>query len=257
MMSDRIRKLRHFWNFWVEPVLPVRQAFHRIPDYRSYIDQWQHYQKMNFAEQLRFEDSYPCLTDKQNSTPIDPHYFYQAIWAANHIAALQDRIHIDIGSDVRYVSMLTAIKEVVFVDIRPLLAKIPNFSCISADILTLPFADKSIKSLSCLHVVEHIGLGRYGDKLNPAGTRQACSELNRVIAPGGSLLISLPIGKPRVQFNAHRIHDPHRVLEYLPDLELQEFSLVDDDGKFWPHADLSQGESSLYACGLYWFQRPI
>lgn len=256
-MSEQFKKLRHFWHYWVEPILPVKQAFHRIPDYRRYLDHWQHYQKMRLAEQLRFEDSYPCLTDKQNSTPIDPHYFYQAVWAANHIAALQDRIHIDIGSDVRYVSMLTAFKEVFFVDIRPLLAKIPNFSCASADILTLPFADQSIKSLSCLHVVEHIGLGRYGDALNPSGTRQACSELNRIIAPGGSLFISIPIGKPRVQFNAHRIHEPHRILEYMPDLALQEFSLVDDRGKFWPQADISQAEGSLYACGLYWFQRPL
>jgi hypothetical protein len=42
-------------------------------------------------------------------------------------------------------------------------------------------------SLSGLHVAEHIGLGRYAAPLKPHGTRQACVDSQRVLAPAGNL----------------------------------------------------------------------
>ena len=67
-------------------------------------------------------------------------------------------------------------------------------------------------------MAEHIGLGRYGDPLDPLGTRKAAAELQRVLAPGGQLLFSLPVGRPRVEFNAHRVHDPHEVASWFDGL---------------------------------------
>ncbi len=46
---------------------------------------------------------------------------------------------------------------------------------------------------SCMHTIEHIGLGRYGDPLDAVGDQTALSELQRVVAPGGSLLIVVPV----------------------------------------------------------------
>src|SRR5262249_35488597 len=156
------------------------------------------------------------------STPFDAHYFYQAVWAMERIARCRAGMHIDIGSDIKFVGMLTTHLPVTFIDIRPLKAQVMQLSSLAADITNLPFRDGSIQSLSSLHVAEHIGLGRYGDALNPSGTRQACIELARVLAIGGNLFFSTPIGRERVCFNAHRIHNPTRILNYFGALELVE-----------------------------------
>jgi hypothetical protein len=58
-----------------------------------------------------------------------------------------------------------------------------------------------------MHVIEHIGLGRYGEALDPDGDLKAIRELVRVLAAGGNLLVVVPVGRPRIQFNAHRIYD--------------------------------------------------
>jgi len=47
-----------------------------------------------------------------------------------------------------------------------------------------------------MNVVEHVGLGRYGEPLDPEGDIKAMRELRRVLAPGGSLLFVVPVGRP-------------------------------------------------------------
>jgi SAM-dependent methyltransferase len=156
-----------------------------------------------------------------------------------------------------FVNLLSAILPVTFVDYRPLSARMEGLTNCSGDIRSLPFPDESIKSLSCLHVAEHIGLGRYGDPLNPQGTRQACAELQRVLAPGGNLYFALPVGKARVCFNAHRIHTPETIMEYFIGLELVEFSGVQDDGRYVADVGLDEFNESLYSCGMFWFRKRL
>jgi hypothetical protein len=108
---------------------------------------------------------------------------------------------------------------------------------------------------SGLHVAEHVGLGRYGDPLDPDGTRKAAFELKRVVAPGGSLFFALPVGKPRLCFNAHRIHAAETICDYFSGLDLVEFSGVHDDGRFVEQVELSEFRQSKYACGMFWFKK--
>ena len=121
----------------------------------------------------------------------------------------------------------------------------------------MPLASGSVASLSCLHVAEHIGLGRYGDPLNPQGTVHAARELSRVLAPGGNLYFAVPVGKPRLCFNGHRIHAADTICRYFSDLELVEFSGVHDDGRFVEKARLSEFSDSDYACGMFWFRKAV
>ena len=116
-------------------------------------------------------------------------------------------------------------------------------------------ANRSVPSVSCLHVTEHIGLGRYGDPLIADGTRLACAELQRVLAPGGHLFFAVPVGKERICFNAHRIHAPETIVGYFHELELLEFSGVTDQGYYGAHLDLRDFSKNCYACGLFWFKR--
>jgi len=252
-----LRVLQHFWVRWVRPVLPLDRVAGTVRSYIDYLYAWRRYGRLPGAEPVRFCDSFPRLQDAVSRTPFDAHYGYQAVWAMKRIAQCNVSQHVDIGSDVGYVTMLSTHLPVVFVDIRPVNVEVETrFTCVAGSLLSLPFRDDSIQSLSCLHVAEHVGLGRYGDPLNPKGTRLVCVELARVLAPGGNLYLSVPIGKPRVCFNAHRIHSPQQILDYFQNLQVIEFSAVNDRGDLVLRADLEEMATAKYSCGLFWFRRP-
>jgi hypothetical protein len=146
--------------------------------------------------------------------------------------------------------------EVEFIDIRPIQTNLRELIPRSGSILALDYQDNSVQSLSCLHVIEHIGLGRYGDTLDAQGSIKAANELERVLLPGGRLYLSLPIGRERVCFNAHRVHSPFSVLNMFRELTLVEFSWVDDDGKFHEQASCDDAREQDYACGMFLFEKP-
>jgi SAM-dependent methyltransferase len=205
--------------------------------------------------QPRLAESYPCLTDWVPSTPFDPHYFFQGAWLARQLKQTGPSLHVDVGSSVMMISVLSAQVPTVFVDYRPLRAHLPNLISIAGDIQRLPFADNSVASLSSLHVIEHIGLGRYGDPLDPEGSAKAARELTRVLAPGGKLYVSVPTGRDRVCFNAHRVFSPGLLKALFAGLGGGEFALVDDGGRFLPRADEAQAAQLEYGCGMYVFTK--
>src|SRR3989344_3036888 len=157
----------------------------------------------NFS--LETANLYPRLFDNTSGTPIDPVYFYQNTWCAKKIFEAKPKHHYDVGSSAEFVGTISQFAPTTMVDIRPLGVTLPQLSFVKGDILHLPFKDSELYSLSSLCVIEHIGLGRYGDTLDPYGSEKACYELIRVLAQNGSLYISLPIDSDnRVYFNAHR-----------------------------------------------------
>jgi SAM-dependent methyltransferase len=227
-----------------------------LAGYVWYLRDWRRYSRLPGAEPLRWIDSMPQVHDRTATTPFDAHYFYLNGWAMRRIVALAPPSHLDIGSAVTFVSLLAAVTPVYFVDYRPLPARCAGMEPLAGDITSLPFASESAHSLSCLHVAEHIGLGRYGDPLDADGARKAARELTRILAPGGSLFLGLPVGIARTCFNAHRIHAARAIREYFAGLELVEFSGVHDDGAFVERAALNEFEDDAYACGMFWFRKP-
>lgn len=146
----------------------------------------------------------PC-PGEDGIMPIEPTYFYQDNWAFEIIVNAKPTHHVDIGSHNKFVSLLSKVVPTETVDVRPWPLAIPSLKFRLGSILALPYPDASLHSVSSLCVVEHIGLGRYGDPLDPAGTEKAVSELKRVLASGGSLYISVPVDDTtRTYFNAHR-----------------------------------------------------
>ena len=207
---------------------------------------------------LRSEDTKPCLADRTSKTGFDRHYIYHTAWAARILAALKPANHVDIGSSLYFVGIVSAFLPITFYDYRPADLRLSGLATAGADLLNLPFADLSIPSLSCMHVVEHVGLGRYGDPLDPDGDLKAMMQLQRVVAPGGSLLFVVPIGKPRVVFNAHRVYAFHQVIEAMAGLSLAEFSLIPErgeDGGLIVGASEAQANREEYGCGCFWFRR--
>jgi SAM-dependent methyltransferase len=226
-----------------------------IPKYISFFSELGQYKRMDGAEEITVSDLYPILGDRTSTTSFDTHYFYQDIWAFRKIFESGVKNHVDVGSKVDYVGFLSAITQVTFIDIRPLVTDLPDLESKPGSILEMPYEDGAVASLSCLHVAEHIGLGRYGDPLDPLGTVKACRELQRVLAPGGNLYFALPVGKPRICFNAHRIHSSDQILEYFAGLRLIEFSFVNDEGRFLQNIDPDISHDARYGCGLFRFTK--
>jgi SAM-dependent methyltransferase len=222
-----------------------------VPGAVRYFADRRRYQALPGAEPMRWRDAFPKVADRTRATPYDVHYLHQDAWAAQRVAETRPRRHVDVGSRIELACFLTALTLVTFVDIRPLEADVENLTSVAGSVLDLPFGDRSLPSVSCLHVAEHIGLGRYGDPLDPRGTRKAIAELQRIVAPGGHLLFSLPVGRPRVCFNAHRIHDPREIHELFGELDLVEFAGVDDEGRFRRHLAPEDLAREAYGCGMY------
>ena len=253
-MKEHNRVKRRLYR-WITPLFDPAQMIRAFPRYVSFYQDLQHYSRLAGAERIESEDIHPCIHDKTQTTEFDGHYFYQDIWAFKKIFAAKPKLHVDVGSRIDFIGFLTAITNVTFIDIRPLMADLDNFDSRKGSILSMPFENNSVHSLSCLHVAEHVGLGRYGDPLDPFGTKKSCRELSRILANGGNLYFSLPVGRPRLCFNAHRIHAPHQIIGYFADLDLCGFSGIDDDGRFVKDAEIGQFESMNYGCGLFHFTK--
>jgi len=220
-----------------------------------YFRDWSRFRRLLPSAAPSWRDSYPCLGDWVQETPFDPHYFYQGAWLARGLAAASPRLHVDLGSSVLTISVASATTDTIFLDYRPLRARLAGLLGVAGDITRLPFASASLVSVSCLHVIEHIGLGRYGDALDPLGTEKAAVELARVVAPGGRLYLSTPVGRERVCFNAHRVFRPDTVVRMLAPLRLERFALVDDAGTFRENAETGEARDLEYGCGMFVFAR--
>lgn len=209
------------------------------------------------GETVRLRDLWPQLGDRVSHTPFDPHYLYQGAWLARKLAAQKPTRHWDIGSDSRLMAAISAFVPIVFSDIRPIKVNLSGFEPRGGDACNLDWTSGSCESLSSLHVIEHIGLGRYGDPIDRLGAARACAEFVRVLAPTGTLYLTTPVGQPRIQFNAHRIFDPNHVLTLLAPLTLQSFSFVDDQGAFHVDANINDAARLNYGCGMFEFRGPL
>jgi len=207
---------------------------------------------------IQWRDRHPCLYEKTSFTEYDRHYVYHTAWAARILAEIKPKEHVDISSYVYFATLISAFVPIRFYDIRPLRIELNGLVTGTADLLNLPFPDASIPSISCMHVVEHIGLGRYGEPIDPEGDLKAIEELKRVTAGGGNLLFVVPVGRPRIMFNAHRIYGYDQIRSYFSGFDLEEFALIpdsSDQGNLVRHATEQMSDAQEYACGCFWFRR--
>jgi SAM-dependent methyltransferase len=194
---------------------------------------------------------YPCLTDKTGSNPINSTYFFQDTWAAGKIFQLKPQHHYDIGSSIITVGIISQFVPTTMVDIRAINISLKNLFFKQASILNLPFEDNSIESISSLCVVEHIGLGRYGDQIDPWGSEKAIRELKRVLKDGGNLLFSVPVDQEcRVYFNAHRSFTREYLLKLFEDLKLVEEKYI-----YETEMQDSYDQLKGFGTGLYHFRK--
>jgi SAM-dependent methyltransferase len=183
-------------------------------------------------------------------------YFYQDLWAARRIFAARPPLHVDVGSRIDgFVAHVLSFMPVTVVDIRPLTSSVDGLTFRQGDMCRLDFPSDSIASISCLHAIEHVGLGRYGDPVDPDGCFTALRELGRVLAPGGRLYLGTPIGREQLAFNNGRIFDPRTITTTLSALRLVSFDAVDDDERLVANADPAAFTGARNSCGLFEFTK--
>lgn len=204
---------------------------------------------------------YPCLEDRfSKSGQAMGHYFHQDLLVARRIYLNGPLTHVDIGSRIDgFVAHVACFRKIEVFDIRPQPNKIKNIRFRQADLISevddglVDYCD----SLSCLHALEHFGLGRYGDPVNIEGYALGLSNLQRILKKGGRLYFSVPIGPQRIEFNAHRVFSVQFLLEYFTDkYQIEQFSFVDDQGLLHENVVLSNDnvESNFgcnFGCGIF------
>ena len=209
------------------------------------------------AKRPEFENRfyrYPILNDDIPNTTFDEHYIYHVAWALRKLAKSQPSQHIDFGSSLAFSTAAAAFTPTTFVDIRPPNLRIEGLNLIKGDLANLDKTFGACKSVSCLHVLEHIGLGRYGDTLDVNGDLKAVECLKGAVEPGGKLYFAVPVGEPSISFNAHRVYSAEEVFGWFSkEFFLVEFYFIPANGKDSPFvlADLSKTRDYKYGCGCF------
>ncbi|MBT0653116.1 DUF268 domain-containing protein [Geomobilimonas luticola] len=213
--------------------------------------------KIKFA----FGKSYLCLEDRlQQSGTIKGHYFHQDLLVARRIYLDNPGTHVDVGSRIDgFVAHVASFRLIEVLDIRPLSNSIPNIRFMQADLMAP--VDKNLEdyadSVSCLHALEHFGLGRYGDPVNYDGYLLGLNNLLLILKKGGKLYLSVPIGPQRIEFNAQRVFSVSFLLKYFSGkCHIKQFSFVDDQGNLHENVPITVNEinsnfNCIFGCGIF------
>lgn len=208
----------------------------------------------------------PCLHDwYEEGGSTKNEYFWQDLIVARRIFEANPQKHVDVGSRVDgFVAHLASFREIEVIDVRPITSQIPGIIFIEADLMqavTMPGDEGGYcDSLSCLHAIEHFGLGRYGDPIDPQGYERGIRNMALLLKPGGRFYLSTPIGSERVEFNANRIFDPRTIIGCAESngLQLQDLTVIRAGGLVCHHGqpnpdELRELALSHYNLGIFIF----
>lgn len=255
VFNSQPKNVAYFLYRIVSPIIDPLRLIVGFYGYGWFIRDLLLYKLKDKKAQLLNINLFPKLDEKTSFTKFDSQYFYQQLWAFEQILKRKVGLHIDVGSSYIFNGYVSKITKVIFIDLRPIQAPVVHMESKRGDIVKIPLPSNSVKSLSSLCVAGHVGLGRYGDLIDPRGMEKACAELTRVLARGGYLYFSTSTGGDRICFNAHRVSSPLTVLKYFTGLKLVSFSVVDDHGKFHEDVDYKDFLDMHYGAGLYAFTK--
>lgn len=248
VVSETLWMMRHLYHQMKGQAHTKRQ---RLLNWLRFWSTYQQYGRLSHSHSgSLLGNLWPCTDDHTTETPVSPNYLYQEVWAFQRIMQQKPSLHIDVGSHHRFVALLSTLVPITMIDIRPLPVELDGLRFQTGSILEMPFEDGSVASLSSLCVVEHIGLGRYGDPLDANGTEKAIEELKRVLAPGGNLYISLVLDdENRTFFNACRALSEPYFFQLITPLEVRDRAYVKDN-------TFGRNCANGFCVGCYHLQKP-
>lgn len=207
-----------------------------------------------------FGKFYPCLDERNTDSGFaSGHYFHQDLLVAKRIFQNDPERHVDLGSRIDgFVAHVAVFRKIEVFDVRPLSTSTPNIIFRQADLMEPNLDLKNYcDSISSLHAIEHFGLGRYGDKLDYNGHLKGLKNIYEMLKEGGKFYFSVPIGKQRIEFNAHRVFSVKYLIELIRDkYRIDFFSYVNDDGDlirdiFLDPVDVNNNFGCKYGCGIF------
>ena len=205
---------------------------------------------------------YPILNDYQEVSGVGSgQYFHQDLLIANYIYEDKPKRHVDVASRIDgFVAHVASFREVEVYDVRKLNCVHKNIIFRQVDFMNVSDNLSTTDSLSCLHSLEHFGLGRYSDAINVNGLEDGVHNLIKILKKEGKLYISLPIGiRDEVHFNAQRISHPETILKIKKvkeELKLINFDYVDNNGDLFTKRDITEVIDKLtFGLGIYTFKK--
>lgn len=213
-MKQKLVKLH--WFFASQLGIDIRVFLRSLRGLPIYLSDWLKFRK-SFTGTMKIM---PCLHDRYEEGGVTKsEYFWQDLLVARAIYAAKPVKHVDIGSRVDgFVAHVASYREIEVFDVRPISTDIPGVIFRQADLmnpaalLTAAEGRGYCDSLSCLHAIEHFGLGRYGDPINPQGYQRGIANMAQLLQPDGTFYLSTPIGQERVEFNANWVFDPRSIV---------------------------------------------
>ena len=215
-----------------------------------------------------FGCDYPVIDEFNSDAGVATgHYFHQDLLIANKIFRARPSIHLDIGSRIDgFISHLLSFEQQITIgDIRPAQIKSPYVSFIRLDLTSdsLKEISQNWGSISCLHAIEHMGLGRYGDPIDATGHYKAVRNLSNLLSPGGTLYLSHPTSFfSRIEYNAHRVISLAEIRSIFNQvgLKITSLAIVDDIGNLIPdisgeHIDYDNNYGLQYGCAIWTLER--
>jgi SAM-dependent methyltransferase len=196
----------------------------------------------------------------ENGGRVSGVYFHQDLYVAKKVFEAAPEDHLDVGSRTDgFVAHLASFRSVEVIDIRRLDSTVENISFIQCDFMQpLPEHLKGARSsVSCLHALEHFGLGRYGDPICPDGDLKGFENLYQLLKLGGTLYFSVPLGPQRVEFNAQRVYSLKYLLELIEGrFGVESFAFIDDRGDIHEEVELTDelignNAGCFYGCGIF------
>jgi hypothetical protein len=197
----------------------------------------------------------PILTEWDETSGSLGAYFLQDQLVARWIHHAAPVRHVDVGSRLDgFIGNVSVFREVEVIDIRPQPGPVSNVRFHQLDLMKPLSSDwvESTDSLSCLHTIEHFGLGRYGDTIDPDGHLKGLSQLKKMVAPGGLIYLSTPIGPQRIEYNAHRVFSAVTLRDWFGEgWTIERFAVINDANTVRENLDPHEPEiENHFGCHL-------
>lgn len=181
-------------------------------------------------------------------------------WSLAHLLERPGRV-LDLGAGNGFLSLAAAFRghDVVAVDLEPASFRFTDerVEYRQGDFNEMSFEPASFDQVLNCSTIEHFGLaGRYGSSEDEDADLVAMARLAELLRPGGTMVLTVPVGRDAVFRPYHRVYGSERLPRLLAPFRIVEQSFRAKRGRVWEEVDHNaaldeRGSDRLYALGLF------